>query len=80
VPERRPKGTNTTTVVSVELTMGPVISSIAASRAPAPLSALNQELWRAAALDAAADASVSELVRWVERMARIEIAPATPRP
>ena len=40
---------------------------------PAPLSAVGQELWRAAALDAAADASVSELARWVERMARTEI-------
>jgi len=43
---------------------------------PAPLSALNQELWRAAAADAAADASVSELARWVERLTHTEIAPA----
>ena len=40
---------------------------------PAPLSAVGQELWRAAALDAAPDASVSELARWVERMAKTEI-------
>jgi 3-hydroxyisobutyrate dehydrogenase-like beta-hydroxyacid dehydrogenase len=40
---------------------------------PAPLSAVGQELWRAAALDAAPDASVSELARWVERMAGTEI-------
>jgi len=45
--------------------------------APAPLSALNQELWRAAASDAAADASVSELARWVERLTKTEIAPAS---
>src|SRR6476646_6028218 len=42
---------------------------------PAPLSALNQELWRAAAADAAPDASVSELARWVERLAHTEITP-----
>jgi 3-hydroxyisobutyrate dehydrogenase len=42
---------------------------------PAPLSALNQELWRAAAADAAPDASVSELARWIERLARTEITP-----
>lgn len=40
---------------------------------PAPLSAVGQELWQAAALDAAPDASVSELARWVERMAATEI-------
>ena len=42
---------------------------------PAPLSALNQELWRAAAADAAPDASVSELARWIERLARTAITP-----
>jgi len=42
---------------------------------PAPLSALNQELWRAAAADAAPDASVSELARWIERLAHTEITP-----
>jgi len=46
---------------------------------PAPLSALNQELWRAAAAEAAPDASVSELARWVERLTKTEIAPVTPR-
>ena len=46
---------------------------------PAPLSALNQELWRAAAADAAPDASVSELARWVERLTKTEIAPAVPQ-
>ena len=42
---------------------------------PAPLSALHQELWRAAAADAAPDASVSELARWIERLAHTEITP-----
>jgi 3-hydroxyisobutyrate dehydrogenase-like beta-hydroxyacid dehydrogenase len=42
---------------------------------PAPLSALNHELWRAAAADAAPDASVSELARWIERLAHTEITP-----
>ena len=41
---------------------------------PAPLSALGQELWRAAGRDAEADASVSELARWVERMTGTEIS------
>jgi len=45
----------------------------------APLSALNQELWRAAAADAASDASVSELARWIERLTKTEIAPALPQ-
>ena len=40
---------------------------------PAPLSAVGQELWRAAAIDAAPDASVSELARWVERLTKTEI-------
>ncbi|MDQ6639390.1 MAG: NAD-binding protein, partial [Pseudomonadota bacterium] len=46
---------------------------------PAPLSALGQELWRAAALDAAPDASVSELARWVERLTGTEITPGAAR-
>jgi 3-hydroxyisobutyrate dehydrogenase len=47
---------------------------------PAPLSALTQQLWRAAAAEAAPDASVSELVRWVERTSGTEIsAGAAPR-
>ena len=41
---------------------------------PAPLSALTQQLWRAAAAEAPADASVSELVRWVERTSGTEIS------
>ncbi|MCE9659910.1 MAG: NAD(P)-dependent oxidoreductase [Burkholderiales bacterium] len=51
-----------------------------ATATPAPLSGLTQELWRAAAADAAPDASVSELVRWVERTSGTEItAGAAPR-
>jgi 3-hydroxyisobutyrate dehydrogenase len=46
---------------------------------PAPLSALGQELWRAAGHAAAADASVSELARWVERMAATEISAGAER-
>jgi 3-hydroxyisobutyrate dehydrogenase len=46
---------------------------------PAPLSALGQELWRAAARDAAPDASVSELARWIERMTKTEITPGKAR-
>jgi len=41
---------------------------------PTPLSALAQQLWRAAAQGAPADASVSELARWVERFTGVEIA------
>ena len=40
---------------------------------PAPLSALAQELWRKAADAAEPNASVSELVRWVERASGTEI-------
>ena len=46
---------------------------------PAPLSALGHELWRAAARDAAADASVSELARWVERMTKTDITAGAAR-
>ena len=47
---------------------------------PAPLSALTQRLWREAAAAVAPDASVSELVRWVERQSATEIsAGAAPR-
>ncbi len=38
-----------------------------------PLSALAQQLWRAAALQNAPDASASEFARWVERMSGTEI-------
>lgn len=42
---------------------------------PAPLSGLGQQLWQAAQLASAPGASVSELVRWVERQAGTEITP-----
>jgi 3-hydroxyisobutyrate dehydrogenase-like beta-hydroxyacid dehydrogenase len=44
------------------------------ARVPTPVSALAQELWRAAALGAEPEASISELVRWVEAMTRTDIA------
>jgi len=46
---------------------------------PAPLSALGQELWRAAGRDFPADASVSELARWIERMTKVEISAGAER-
>jgi 3-hydroxyisobutyrate dehydrogenase len=46
---------------------------------PAPLSALGQELWRAAGRAAAPGVSVSELARWVERMAGTEISAGAAR-
>ena len=46
---------------------------------PAPLSALGQELWRAAGRDAAPDASVSELARWIERTTKTEISAGAAR-
>ena len=44
-----------------------------AAALPAPLSTLTQQLWRAAARDAAPDASISEMVRWFERFSGTEI-------
>jgi 3-hydroxyisobutyrate dehydrogenase len=41
---------------------------------PTPISALAQQLWRAAALDAAPEASISEVVRWVEKTTGTEIS------
>jgi 3-hydroxyisobutyrate dehydrogenase-like beta-hydroxyacid dehydrogenase len=41
---------------------------------PVPLSALAQQLWRAAAADAEPGASVSELARWIERLTRTPLA------
>jgi 3-hydroxyisobutyrate dehydrogenase len=46
---------------------------------PTPLSTLGHELWGAAAADAPADASVSELARWIERMTKTEITPGASR-
>ena len=42
---------------------------------PMPLSGLAQQLWRAADQMAGPGASVSEIARWVERLAKTEIAP-----
>ncbi|MCU0963843.1 MAG: NAD(P)-dependent oxidoreductase [Burkholderiaceae bacterium] len=42
---------------------------------PLPLSALGQQLWRAAMLGAEPGASVSELARWVERQAGVDLTP-----
>lgn len=42
-------------------------------RIPAPISALGQQLWQAASRDAGAGASISELVRWVEKQSGTEI-------
>ncbi len=41
----------------------------------APLSALTQQLWQAAARSAGAAASVSELARWVENQSGVVVAP-----
>ena len=40
---------------------------------PTPVSALAQQLWRAAALAAEPGASISEMVRWIETMTHTEI-------
>ena len=46
----------------------------------APVSGLGQQLWQAAARAAGPGASVSELVRWVERLNDAEVSPgAGPR-
>lgn len=42
---------------------------------PMPLSGLGQQLWRAASRAAGPGASVSELARWVEQQAGIEVTP-----
>jgi len=55
--------------------MGRPMASHLALDVPPPLSALDHELRRAAA----ADASVSERARWVERLIRTEIAPGVPQ-
>jgi hypothetical protein len=42
---------------------------------PAPLSAHNQELWRAAERYSGKGCSISEVVRWIEPMMHAELAP-----
>jgi 3-hydroxyisobutyrate dehydrogenase-like beta-hydroxyacid dehydrogenase len=44
------------------------------SQVPVPVSALAQQLWRAAAQGADPEASVSELARWVEKFTGTELA------
>ena len=45
-----------------------------------PVSALGQQLWRAAAIAAGPGASVSEFVRWIERQAGTAITPGSEAP
>jgi 3-hydroxyisobutyrate dehydrogenase-like beta-hydroxyacid dehydrogenase len=47
---------------------------------PVPLSALGEQLWRAASLAAGPGASVSELARWVEQQAATPITPGAAAP
>lgn len=47
---------------------------------PAPISALGQQLWQAASRDAGAGASISELVRWVEKQSGTEITRGSSTP
>jgi 3-hydroxyisobutyrate dehydrogenase len=42
---------------------------------PMPLSLLDQELWRAAERSSEKGSSISDMVRWVERMTKTEITP-----
>lgn len=42
---------------------------------PAPYSGLGHQLWKAAGLQNPPDASVSELARWVEKMADVQVRP-----
>ncbi len=46
---------------------------------PLPLSALGQQLWRAAGRSAEKNSSISNMVRWVENMTGIEITPGSDR-
>lgn len=47
---------------------------------PLPLSSLGLQLWRAAALAAGPGASVSELARWVEQQAGVDVTPGVCAP
>ena len=54
------------------------------AQVPVPVSSLGQQLWRKASAQAAPGASISELVRWVEKTSGVEIrsrdtSPAAPR-
>ncbi len=55
----------------VDIAMG-----LAAAHAlPLPISALGQQLYRAAAIDSGPGSSVSEMVRWIEKQTRTELKP-----
>ncbi len=47
------------------------------SEMPMPMAALGQQIYRAAVLEAGSGASVSELVRWVEKTMHTEITPGS---
>lgn len=49
-----------------------------AAQVPPAVTALGYELWQKASLAAGPGASISELVRWVEKMTGVEIAPRNP--
>lgn len=44
---------------------------------PVPMSAAGQQIYRAAALDAGAGASLSELARWIEKTMHTEVSPGS---
>jgi 3-hydroxyisobutyrate dehydrogenase len=50
------------------------------SQLPMPLSALGQQLWRAASLATGPGVSVSELARWVETLAGTKVTPGVCAP
>ena len=55
--------------------MGIACELARSAQVPLNLSALGHELWQQASKDAGPGASISELVRWVEKTAGVEIAP-----
>jgi 3-hydroxyisobutyrate dehydrogenase len=58
-----------------------IASELARSaQVPVPVSALGQQLWRKALAEAAPGASISELVRWVEKTSGVEIRPRDTSP
>jgi 3-hydroxyisobutyrate dehydrogenase-like beta-hydroxyacid dehydrogenase len=60
--------------------MGIAVELARATSTPVPIWGLGQQLWRMADHDAGSGASVSELVRWVEKQSGIELTPgAAPR-
>jgi 3-hydroxyisobutyrate dehydrogenase-like beta-hydroxyacid dehydrogenase len=55
--------------------MGIALGLAQDAQLPMPLSGLGQQLWRAAALAAGPGVSVSELARWVEQQAGVQVSP-----